>query len=108
MKIKVLEKDIQKQIIQWLKWQKDIYFIRNNSFAGKIVRPNGSCGWVNNAKRGSPDVVLLKDGQFIGLEIKTKQGRISDAQREAQKAIQACGGQYYVVRNLEEVINILE
>jgi len=59
-------------------------------------------------KKGCPDILLCKDGCFIGLEVKTAKGRQSKAQVEAQKRIEACGGKYYVVRSIDNVRAIIE
>ena len=107
MKPKILEKDLQKIVIEYLNLRKDIYFIRNNSVASKILRPNGSIGWLNNKKAGSPDLILCFKGQWIGLELKGN-SKQSDLQKQAQQDIERCGGRYYIVRQLEDVIKILK
>lgn len=105
---KLNEHQLQKTIISYLEYRKDIYFIRNNSVAGKIVRSNGTQGWINNAKRGSPDIVLCKGGLFLGLEIKSQQGRQSEFQKQAEKDIKKVGGQYFLIRSLEDLFKIIE
>jgi hypothetical protein len=30
-----------------------------------------------HAMRGVPDIIVVKDGKFIGIEVKTKDGRLS-------------------------------
>jgi hypothetical protein len=30
--------------------------------------------------RGVPDIIVVKNGKFIGIEVKTKEGRLSDDQ----------------------------
>lgn len=98
------ERDIQRLIINYLQWRKDIYYIRNNSVAGKFHRPDGSEGWVRNNKKGAPDLILCKDGEWIGCEIKTQAGRQSDYQKQAELEIKKAGGKYYIIRSLEEFI----
>ena len=56
--------------------------------------------------KGVPDVIVIKDGFFIGLEIKTKAGRQSDHQKEFEKQCKENGAEYYIVRGLDDVIEI--
>lgn len=107
-RLPILEKDIQHAIIERLAWSKNVYFLRSNSISGQIIRPDGSRGWIKNAKRGSPDIILCKSGLWIGLEVKTKEGRQSPEQKQAEEEIRNCGGLYFVVRSVEEVEHILE
>jgi hypothetical protein len=40
----------------------------------------------------------------MGLEVKTAKGKISDVQQEFARALEAAGGRYEIVRNLDDVI----
>jgi len=102
------EKEIQYTIIQYLEYQKNLYFIRTNSFAGSFLRRNGSAGYIKNNKAGCPDIIVLKNGRFIGLEVKTDKGKQSDLQKEAEKQIKNSGGEYYIIRRLEDVLDIFK
>lgn len=102
------EKEIQKLIIDWLNYRKDIYFIRNNSFAGYFKRKNGTQGWLRQNKPGSPDLILCYKGQWIGIEIKTRLGKQSQLQINAMNDILRCKGKYYVIHSLEELIKKID
>lgn len=106
-KIKISEHDIQKLIIEYLKYRKDIYFIRNNAFQGFIKRPNGTSGYIKNDKKGSPDIIILYKGRWIGAEIKALHGHQLPDQKQAEADIRRCGGEYYIIRSLEDLIEIL-
>jgi hypothetical protein len=58
-----------------------------------------------HALKGVPDIILIKPphGQFVGLEVKRQGGRLSPEQKEFAAACQSRGGQYHVVRSIEEV-----
>ncbi len=101
------EKQILKIIKDYLDYQKDVYYIRNNSVSGRFLRKDGSQGWINNSKKGAPDLILLYKGRWIGLEVKTKKGKQSLEQQETQKHIQKCGGDYAIVRSAGEVQMLL-
>jgi len=101
------ESNIQKAILDYLQYQENgikLWFVRSAS--GNISTDTGRR--FKTGKKGCPDIVLCQHGCFIGLEVKTPKGRQSDAQVEAQKIIEACGGKYYVVRSVDDVIRILE
>ena len=104
------EHKLQKAIIDFLKdkeaLDKDIYYIRNNSFAGKIQRPNGTSGYIKNDKKGTPDIVLCHKGCWIGVEIKAEKGKQNKHQIQAEQAIRSAGGQYFVIRSIEEFRNL--
>lgn len=88
--------------LQILERQGRVYYFRNNSFAGKIQRYNGTQGYIDNAKPGMPDVVMCLDGTFVGIELKSLVGRQSDSQKRAQALIEGAGGKYYIVKTPEE------
>jgi len=56
---------------------------------------------------GSPDIICVIKGQFVGVEVKTQTGKLRDSQVEFQKNLQAGGGRYILARSLEDVINNL-
>jgi hypothetical protein len=55
--------------------------------------------------RGVPDIILIKQptGRFIGLGVKTAAGRLSPEQREFEGRTAIAGGEYYVVRSIDDV-----
>ena len=107
-KIKVSEKDLQREIIATLKRFPSIYWIRNNSISGKFIGRDGKIGWLNNSKKGSPDLVLCKNGLWLGIECKSTDGRVSPDQRQAEKDIERAGGKYFVVRTIQEFDKIID
>lgn len=55
------------------------------------------------SKNGVPDIIVVRDGVFIGLEVKTPTGRQSEAQATFQKELEDAGGQYHIVCSIEDV-----
>jgi hypothetical protein len=43
---------------------------------------------------GSPDIVCVIGGQYIGIEVKRKGGKQSEAQKEFQASLETAGGEY--------------
>ena len=71
--------------------------------------PAGGGGRVRGAKlkraglqAGWPDIQLISDGMFYGLEVKTKVGKLSPAQLALHKKLQAIGCSIAVVRSVSE------
>ncbi len=59
-------------------------------------------------KAGWPDLIGCYRGRFFGIELKTKKGRPSPAQKEAHMAIITAGGVVTVCRSVEEVRAFLD
>ena len=95
----MLEKDIQKGILQYLQ-VKRVFHWRNNSGAYKTS--HGS--FIRFGEPGSPDIFVIRGGMIYGLEVKNEKGKLSDLQEEWSKGFMKHGGLYHVVRNLDDVI----
>lgn len=53
--------------------------------------------------KGIPDIIVIQQGRFIGLEVKRKDGRLSEDQVWFAKLSKQHGAQYEVVRSIEDV-----
>lgn len=117
----VTEKGTQTYVLdrlQALEIQGKCYFIRNNSFAGRVTRYDGSQGFVRNNKPGTPDIIAcfqyeydggdgpysksLTGCMFVGIEIKGPRGRLSPEQKLAHEAIERVGGEVWVIYSPED------
>jgi hypothetical protein len=56
---------------------------------------------------GSPDIICVIDGQYVGIEVKGPKGKQSAHQKEFQKKLEAAGGKYILAYSLEDVIGVL-
>ena len=54
-------------------------------------------------RKGWPDICLIKEGVFYGIEVKTDVGKLSPEQRELGAEIIANGGQYIIARSIDDV-----
>lgn len=66
---------------------------------GRLKRMGLMPGW--------PDIIVLFDGLFIGIELKAGKGRMSDEQAAVQHGIIENGGWFQVCRSLDEVQALL-
>lgn len=122
------ETDLQKVIIQYLKLHK-IYHLRLNS--GKILASyKDKKRMINLCPEGTPDIMLIKDGKTIFLELKSspliqkawvkkieawkRTAYLSDYNRrevmqyKAMQEIIKAGAEVHLVASLDEVIQIIE
>jgi hypothetical protein len=60
-----------------------------NAFSGAIRKQRG-------VKPGVPDVEVLYRGKWIGIELKSRSGRCTPAQRAEREAILRAGGRWWV------------
>lgn len=112
-KIKISETDIQSAIIRYLtilENQGKLFFNRMNNIGvpikdrqGKIVGQRKTFG----SKRGIPDIWVILQGKTIGLEVKTATGRQSKEQKEIEERFKKNGAEYYIVRSLEDVKEVI-
>ncbi len=86
----MLEKDIVNSIKQYLKsLGDDCYFFKEHG---------GTYG-----QSGVPDIIVCYKGRFIGLEVKTPSGRLSELQKWAINKINVAGGIALRVESVEDV-----
>lgn len=95
------EGELVKAVCQYLKLKKHFHW-RNNT--GAMKSPHG--GFYRFGTPGSPDIIVIMNGDFIGLEVKTKSGRQSPDQKEFERAVKDAGGEYYVIRSVDDLIEV--
>lgn len=82
------ESDIRRQIQDYLRWSG--WFVYYN-LQGLGCYP------------GLSDLVAVKNGEVVNIEIKTKRGRQSEKQKAFQNDIEKAGGKYLLARSLEDI-----
>lgn len=95
---KVKESDLQKQILDWLAWNK-IFCWRNNT--GAFMREGH---FYRFGKKGSSDIFALKDGKLYAIECKATKGKLSTEQLEFLADVEKNGGVTIVARSLDNVL----
>lgn len=118
---KKLEKDIQREICDWL-YSKGVFFWRENTIP-VFQRDNRGARFRAMPKyaiKGLPDIMCVRDARFIGLEVKRPNRNTGDraskyaatgstpAQLSAAEKIRANGGFYHIVTSLAEAIDIMK
>lgn len=95
------EKTIQRSILKWLSTTGLLHWRQN---AGVLfVGPRR----VTLGLAGLPDIILIvpPTGRFVGLEVKSKTGKMREAQIEFMQRLKGAGGGYHVVRSLDDAKN---
>ncbi len=94
----VPEKYIQASILNWLK-----------TTGYQFWRANSGTVWVHGRRvflgpDGMPDIVVIipPKGIFLGLEVKSKNGKVRKDQIEFAKKLTEAGGLYSIVRSLSD------
>lgn len=85
------EQQIQKAIIKYLEKQ--------GAYVVKIITAS---------KSGVPDIIACYQGRLLGLEVKTKTGRVAPLQRYHLDLVEKAGGVAAVVRSVADVEQVLD
>lgn len=98
------EAEIQKVIVQYLMLSKWLV-VRINSGAqavdGRFLRTYTIEN--NGRSSGMPDVIAVKDGRWLLLEVKTSKGRLSESQQDFHQLASTYGVHVHVVRSVDDV-----
>ena len=100
------------------------YFPRKESAVQRaIVQALSYAGWVvmhipNQSTRGrqrwaglmpgAPDLVAVKHGRVVFLEVKTERGKVSEKQSEVHDLLRLHGMEVRVVRNIDDIMDLVQ
>lgn len=96
------EAQIQRAICDYLALKKHFFF-RVNTIPVYDSTRQVFRSMPKYAKKGVPDIVVIRSGQFIGLEVKTPKGKQSIDQVQFEGECKMAGGRYHVVRSVYDV-----
>ena len=108
-RMKESEADLKRTVTDYLEYQQNagklLYFRLN---AGDFIELRGNTRRrVKGCMAGTSDLLVVKQGKAIFLELKSDKGKQSPAQGAFQKLVQMQGTSYSIVRSLEELEKIL-
>jgi len=101
------ETQLQRAILDYLEImenQDKCYCFRAG--AGMIKTQTG--GIFKTGRAGCPDIICCINGKFVGFEVKTPSGKQIPSQKEAEAVIRKNGGEYHVVRSIDDIMNYFE
>lgn len=96
-----LEKEIQKEIMDYLSFLNLFYFRCNNAQAYKGRNHHSA-----SAPSGLPDIFVLCNGELYALEVKQPGKPLLASQEDMKNRLLAHGAHYYTVTSIEDVKNI--
>ncbi len=105
----IKEVDIQKTICEYLTVrmrQKKLMFSRVNNTPIFDTGRQAFRAMPKFTLQGFADIIIVKEGWAIFLEVKTTKGRQSDGQKEFERLVKENSGEYHVVRSLQDVIDL--
>ncbi len=88
-KQKLTETDIRRQVTDYLQLRQYFCFY--------VLQGLGSY-------RGIPDLVAVKNGRVLFIELKTARGRQSEHQKKFQSDLEAHGGEYILCRGIDDLM----
>jgi len=101
------ESDIQRAICDYLAHRKVFFWRNNNTPIFQFDKGNPRFrSMPKYALKGRPDIEIIKDGWYIGLEVKQPKTKQSENQKEFERMCKEAGGEYYVVRSIDDVIEL--
>lgn len=99
------EKNTQHACLEYLA-ASNIFHYRNNSGA-TVSEYKGKKRLIRFGATGSPDIIVVYRGQYIGFEIKDTKGVQSEGQIAFQQNLEKAGGAYYLIRSIDEFMSII-
>lgn len=105
---KVLESDVQRLICDFLAY-KGLFFWRSNNVPIYARSGDGKMRFRALPKytpKGLPDIICIRNGHFIALEVKREGCKQTPDQILIQNEIEDNGGYYYVVTGLSDISKI--
>ena len=96
--VRLKESEIRDQIIEYL--EKKGCMVWKDKQPTRKIRHNFS------KSHGTPDILgILRDGTFLGIEVKTENGKIKDNQKKFIKKANQRYAVCFVARSLQDVID---
>lgn len=109
-KIKINEKDAQKALLDYLyrrMQQGKLMFWRNNNAPVFDITRKVYRKLPKYTLKGSPDIIVIMNGDFIGLEVKGSGIKLSEDQVKFQKLVrEKGGGEYHRVTTIDDLITL--
>lgn len=100
------ETNLVKACEQYLRL-KGVFCYRNNT-GGMTYEYKGKKGFMRFGAVGSPDIIAVINGQYVGIECKMPKGKQSPGQKEFEKNLLQAGGKYWLIRDVNELIDKFE
>lgn len=101
----ILEKDIQRGILEWLN-DEGFFFWRSNNTPVYSRNNGGKMAFRSLPKytpRGLPDIMCVINGRFVAIEVKRPGSKLRSEQADYGAKCVCSGGIYAMVQSLDDV-----
>ena len=96
------EHDFQKQVVNYLKYNKFYVFSVPNGLYIKNIATRKHYKAMGLTAGVSDLIIIRPGGKYVCVELKTKTGKQSPAQIEFEQKIISSGGEYFVWKSLKD------
>lgn len=103
------ETEIQLAVCEYLSYQMrqgKLMFWRQNTNAIFSTKTGSFRAMPKYSMNGVSDIIVVRDGFVIFLEIKRPSGKQSDNQKQFQDLVKKNGAEYWVIRDLDDLKEI--
>lgn len=90
------EKDIQSAIVDYLRYQGFLVM--------EFAKPGTHRALRGSVPTGTPDLLALRTGRYVWLEVKMLKGRLTRDQEQVRDDLLAHGAEWHLIRSLDEVM----
>ena len=101
---KILEKDIQLAICDYLALKGYKLFWRQNTTPVFEQKSGFYRPMPKYSMKGVADIIIIKDGKAIFIEVKRKGNKLSEAQEEFKAKCEMVGARYITAYSLDDII----
>lgn len=112
MKLIQSESDLKRAVEDYLTFKMNsgkLWFARLNSGDFFVSDPAGLFRRrIKGCAAGTADFLVILNGQSIFIELKSLKGKQKDNQKEFEVIVKSVGAKYLLVRDVEEVIKVVE
>lgn len=104
-----LEKDIQNAICEYLTLKGHFFWRQNNIpvFGTNNAGHRTFRSLPKYTPKGIPDIIVVKEGKFIAIEVKRQGAILTPEQVEFRRKVVEAGGDYYVCYSVVDVQDFL-
>ena len=96
------ESQIQKSILEWLRWHK--FFVWRNNSGMQVLPGKDKYYVVRQGIKGSSDIIgILPGGQFLAIEVKRPGNKPTPDQDAFMEKINTLGGVAFVAYSIDDV-----
>ena len=105
------EAKVQQDVLNWLTLQPRSQLFAWRNYTGPVVRGNpkeGKTFFTPNPCPGAPDIEIILNGRYIGLECKSSKGVQCEAQKTFEHEVKRNGGFYFIIRSLKDAMDVVK